>query len=404
MSTAHTHLVSGWSLAAVGDVTRRACWSGTPSYFLEAANKAGWAMEPWRLDLSRFVGARRRWNLFQCLKGAGTGGYQYSEAFLSAAERSVPMALHATQVISFNQHFPRAATLAAAGGSVSYYIDATVASLSGGEGATVRLPPAKRTEALRQERDNFQRATRIVTMARWAAESAIHECGVPREKVFTILPGANLTLPDDWQFTCDERKPGRERPLVLGFVGKDWQRKGLPFLLEVRNVLARMNWKVVVRAVGNCPDELRQVEGLEYVGFIDKERDEGRLLRFLADCDLGCLFSKREPLGISTLEFLRVGVPVTGFGVEGLLDTLPPKAGLRFAPNSSPEEVALGIASVFSDDQARFAARESARALSPTVTWERCVREWGHLIAVGSVEPFQLWKAGRSEAAEPESV
>jgi len=354
-------------------------------------------MEPWRLDLSRFVGARRRWNLFQWLSGAGLGGYQYSDAFLSSAERSVPAALHASQVISFSQHFPRAATIVAAGGSVSYYIDATVASLSAGVGATVRLSPPKRAEALHKERDNFHRAARIVTMARWAAESVIRECGVPREKVFTILPGANITLPHNWQFTYDDRKPGRERPLVLGFVGKDWQRKGLPFLLAVRNVLARMNWRVVVRAVGHCPPELKRVEGLEYVGFIDKQRDEGRLLRFLADCDLGCLFSKREPLGISTLEFLRVGVPVTGFAVEGLLDTLPPKAGLRFAPTASPEEVAHAIASLFADDQARFAAREAARALSQFVTWNRCIREWRKVIEVGAFEPFQLWVADNPE-------
>mgnify|MGYP000850900791 FL=1 len=348
-------------------------------------------MEPWRLDLSRFVGARRRWNLFQWLKGAGIGGFQYSDAFLSAAERSIPARLHSSRVISFSQHFPRATTVASAGGSISYYIDATVANLSSGDGATVRLSPAKRRDALRVERDNYHQASRIVTMAQWAAESVIREYDVPTEKVFTILPGANIRLPDDWQFTYDERKPGRERPLVLGFVGKDWQRKGLPFLLAVRGVLARMNWQVIVRAVGNCPEELKQVDGLEYVGFIDKQQNEGLLHRFLADCDLGCLFSKREPLGISTLEFLRVGVPVTGFAVEGLLDTLPPQGGLRFAPGASPEVVAETIAAVFSDDDTRHALRQAARQLSPFVTWDRCVREWRELLETGGISsPFKL--------------
>jgi len=375
----------------VGDVTRRECWSGIPSYFLDAAAEAGWAIKPWCLDLTRFVGARRRWNWLQWLKGAGMGGFQYSDSFLSAAERSIPSALHSSRIISFSQHFPRATTIASAGGSISYYIDATVADLSSGERAMVRLSPAKRADALRIERDNFHRASRIVTMAQWAAESVIREYEVPREKVSTILPGANITLPDDWQFTYDERKPGSERPLVLGFVGKDWQRKGLPFLLTVRSLLARMNWQVVVRAVGHCPEELKQVDGLEYVGFIDKQKDEGRLHRFLAQCDLGCLFSKREPLGISTLEFLRVGVPVTGFAVEGLLDTLPPQGGLRFAPGASPEAVAETIAAVFSDDDTRHALRQAARQLSPFVTWDRCVREWRELLETGGISsPFKL--------------
>ena len=34
---------------------------------------------------------------------------------------------------------------------------------------------------------------------------------------------------------------------------------------------------------------------------------------------------------MSVLEFLRAGVPVAGYAVEGPAETLPPDAGLRFA-------------------------------------------------------------------------
>ena len=391
-------LTGNWSLAAVGDVTRRDCWSGIPSYFREAAERAGWQMRPWKLDLARFGQARWRWNLAQIILGAGRGGFQYSAAFLDRAEEMIPADFKATQVISFNQHFPRAQTLTSAGGTSWRYLDATVASLCEGEDATVKLPARIREEALRFERENLQQSHRVVTMARWAAESVIQDCGVSAERVSTILPGANLNLPHDWSFSYDERAPGKERPLVLGFVGKDWQRKGLPFLLRVRGVLARMNWQVVVRAVGHCPDELKQTDGLEYAGFIDKERDAARLVDFIAGCDLGCLFSRREPLGISTLEFLRVGVPVAGFNVEGLRDTLPPTAGLSFELDASAEQVAEKIAATFGNENSRFALRRAARAISPVVTWDRCIREWRELVEQGHVtKPVRLWDSVTAE-------
>ena len=44
---------------------------------------------------------------------------------------------------------------------------------------------------------------------------------------------------------------GKERDFTLGFVGKDWKRKGLPLLIALRDELARRSWKVRVLAAGD---------------------------------------------------------------------------------------------------------------------------------------------------------
>jgi glycosyltransferase involved in cell wall biosynthesis len=381
------------AIAVTGDAGDINCWSGTPYHFGQAARSQGEAAVPWRFEPRSFGPARRWWNLGQVLCGSGVGGYQYSQAFLDRAEAAIPANQWHGRVVTFNQHFPRGRSVTARGGQLIHYIDATFASFCTPGGLAENLPAQVRARAQALERENYAASERIVTMARWAAESVVHECGVAPAKVATILPGANLDLPPSYAFPLVAGEAGRDRPLVLGFVGKDWKRKGLPFLLGVRAELERMGLPALVRCAGHCPAELRRTPGLEYAGFIDKAIAPDRFVEFLASCDVGCLFSDREPLGISTLEFLRAGVPVAGFMVEGVADTVPPDAGFRFEPTATAEEVAATLRAAFGDEDTVGKMRETARAWSPFVTWERCVKEWQELLATGSVKcPVQPWQ------------
>ncbi len=380
-------------LTVVGDASGPGTWSGIPVHFWQAAQKAGWTLEPWRLELEPFRWPRRWWNLAQTLRGRGPGGFQYSAAFLNRAEAAIPAELWPGRVLSFSQHFPRARSVAARGGQLLHYIDATLASFCAPGGLEARLPARVRAEACRLERENFAGSERVVTMARWAAESAVYLCGVSRARLATILPGANVDLPADYAFPVPSGRPGSDRPLVLGFVGKDWRRKGLPFLLAVRAELERRGVRAEVHCAGHGPADLGRQAGVVFTGFIDKAREPGRFLEFLTGCDLGCLFSTHEPLGISTLEFLRAGVPVCGFAVEGLADTLPPDAGFRFAPHATASEVAETLQAAYRDDAVVERLRSAAQVWSPLVTWERCIGEWTELLEHGCIaHPVQPWR------------
>ncbi len=379
------------SIAAVGDVADLRSWSGIPFHFRQAAQAAGFADEPWRVDLGRVTWQRWVWNATQALSGGGRG-FQYSKWFLRLIEGQIPEALWSSEIITFNQHFPRASSVRRKGGLLYHYLDAPFAALATGRGLDLRLPPRIVAHACQLERENFAGSQRVIFMARWAAEFARQECGVPATKVHVILPGANLTLPPDWSFPRPESRPGRERPFTLGFVGKDWRRKGLPLVLKVRDELVRRGWMTQIMAAGDAPAELQRADGVKFVGYIDKQKDSGAFLRFLSACDLGCLFSEREAFGISTLEFLRAGVPVAGFAHEGQADALPPDAGFRFATGASIEHIADVLEGYLQDEgrQARF--RANAQRWSPLVTWERCIGEFQELWERGTMEkPVQPW-------------
>jgi glycosyltransferase involved in cell wall biosynthesis len=381
------------SIAAVGDTTDPRCWSGIPFHFWHAARAAGFAATPWRVDLEKVRLARLLWNAGRVLSGRNRGGFQYSNRFLDAIEAQIPEALWQGEILTFNQHFPWAVNVDARGGRLSHYLDAPFAALATGRGLDLKLPRGVVDKALALERENYSTSDRVITMARWAAEVAVAECGVPAEKCHVILPGANLDLPTDWSFPHREGRPGKERAFTLGFVGKDWKRKGLPLLLAVQKELSRRGWKVLVLAAGVAPAELLREPGLEFAGYLDKQKDPNGFLTLLARCDLGCLFSEREALGISTLEFLRSGVPVAGFAHEGMADTIPPDAGFRFTLGDSAERIADDFDDYLHNEMRQDRFRDGARRWSEYVTWERCVMEFHELWATGKVaNPVQPWK------------
>jgi len=379
-------------IAAVGDVCDIACWSGIPYHFWQSVQSAGFVSQPWRIDLDRLRWPRRYWNGLQCLTGQ-RGGFQYSNRCLDLLEKQIAGDQWQSEIISFNQHFPRASTVALRGGILNHYLDAPFVALASGRGLDLKLPRKISNCAAALERENYSASNRIVAMGRWAADVIVSECDVPARKVNVILPGANLVLPEGWKFPQPVGQAGIDRPFTLGFVGKDWQRKGLPLLVKIQSNLAKRGWKSRVLAAGAAPPELKRNEGVEFVGFIDKSLKADRFLQFLTACDVGCLFSDREALGISTLEFLRAGTPVAGFAHEGPADTLPPDAGFRFPLGASAIEIADCFESYLRNeaDQERF--RENARRWSSLVTWTRCVREFQELWETGGIaKPVQPWK------------
>ena len=305
----------------------------------------------------------------------------------------MPEFLRTGEIITFNQHFPRARMIRLAGGTLNHYVDAPFAALVSGRGLDLKLPAATADKAAALERENFAFSKRVITMARWAADVIINECKVPSTKVFTILPGSNLDLPANWQHLDLEGRAGRDRDFVLGFVGKDWKRKGLPIVMEIRDSLERRGWRAVVHAAGGIPAGLEPRSGVHFAGFINKKTDPERFVEFIARCDLGCLFSDCEALGISTLEFLRAGVPVAGFAHEGPADTIPPDAGFRFESGSTAEEIADVLDAYLRDEAQQNLMRRNAQKWSALVTWERCVREFEELWETGAVKnPVRLWR------------
>lgn len=387
-------------LAAMGDVTNVVTWSGIPFHFHEAGARAGFFDGPVNLPTNRIRVRRVLWNLSQVLTGQRRGGYQYSRSCLAYLFGCVEGQLRESEVISHFQLFPPADRARAAATPFSHYIDMPLTRLFDEYRIGETIGRRIAADALRREAENYAAARFVVCMSSWAAKSVVAECGVDRSRVKVILPGANVSETAVEIRTADlDASPivssfTAARPFRLGFTGRDPYRKGLPRLIKAAAILKDRGYPVEVSIIGICPEEFRNEPVVREIGMIQKRTEMDRFIDTVMSMDLGCLLSDAEGLGISTLEFLRVGVPVMGTEVGGITDCIPKRAGLLLPERPDPEDVAAKVQELLDNPVKYEAMRKEARAIRRHYSWDRTVKEFALLWS--NKEASTRFESGRS--------
>ena len=355
-------------LVAMGDAESMETWSGIPFHLLAAGRRTGFlhggiTLDPTTLSMRMH---RAAWNAAALIRTGRPGGFQYSRGFLRRLYSADPRSeSEGAELIS---HFPLLPPTSSR--PVSYYIDATLKQNFEDYGLGARIGSRWTRDALARERDQYARAERVVCMSRWAADSVVSDYAVPPSKVFVVRAGANL---DEAALSSTSAVRASDRDVLrLGFIGKDCRRKGLPFLLEVAEKIEMRGQQVEVIAVGPASGDAPQHRLLRAAGFVDKRRDLSRFAAIIGSTHFGCLFSRAEALGISTLEFIRLGVPVVGLDVGGISDCITPDVGLLFQATARAGVVADALLGAWqAETYDKMRAATAARA--PDVTWARTV-------------------------------
>ena len=182
---------------------------------------------------------------------------------------------------------------------------------------------AKRAEG---QRAALATAEGVVTASTYAADSISRDFGYPREKITPIGfgPAVEVAPLGAWS---DERYCSQR----ILFVGRDWERKNGPLLLDAfRDV--RRSFPRATLVVGGPPSLPTDEPGVEFHPPIDKGTRAGRrkLAALYASSSLFCMPSECEPWGLVYVEAQQHEAPVVGFhrwalpdivedGVTGLL-------------------------------------------------------------------------------------
>jgi len=220
-------------------------------------------------------------------------------------------------------------------------------------------------------------------MSRWAADSVVSDYGIDPAKVYVVPAGANL---DEIQLaqlrpTPPPPPPSAEQPLLLGFLGKDWQRKGGPFLLQLADALGEYGIPTLIRAIGPDPAQLPAHPALQPLGFINKQAHTARFVAELRSWHFGTLFSDAEAFGISNRECLRLGVPVLAHAVGGIASTLPDGGcGMLFSPKPSAADVATWIAARLNPYGGYMAWRAAIAPRWREFTWAAAMKQLTKLL------------------------
>lgn len=371
-------------LVCNGDANNLATWSNIPYFTLQAGHEAGLLDGGLSLQPERLRGRRRLWNLAQLLRSGKPGGYQYSESFnrrLLAQARAVddpgaPLALLSQYPLLPPHPWPPH-------WRVDFWIDATTRQVFEAYGKGSRISQALQRQALERERRAYEAAGVIACHCQWAADSVVADYGIDPAKVHTIPGGGNLEERSLAQLppAAPPPPPTPEAPLRIGFLGKEWQRKGGPFLLEVVEALASRGVPAVVRAIGPDPASLPAHPGLQPLGFLNKQTDTARFVAELRSWHFGALFSEAEAAPRGNLECLRLGVPLLSHAVGGIGSTLPDAGcGRLFPAHPTAMAVADWVAARLDPWPAYLAWRAALVARGEEFTWAAGWRQLGPLL------------------------
>lgn len=376
-------------IAAVGDANDIRSWSGIPYHELQAGREQGLIDVGLPLSTDSWIWTARRtlWNLASLLSGRGRGGYQYSVSFLETLWAPHRDELRNGRVINCFQLYPPSLV---ADGSVElwFHLDQTLLQLFDTYGVRESIGKRIAAQALAREREGYEQATGVVMHSHWAAESVIRDYGIDPGKVSVVVPGANL---DSVAYAgwASAQIPGSAAavaggPLRLVFVGKHPVRKGLDRLLRALTLARAEGANCTLRIIGCTPDdlapELRDTQGLEWIGFIDKRRDAQGYLNAVGECDIGCLLSRAEAGGIGLREYHALGMAVMGPDVGGSPDHVIPEAARLVGPHASDEAIAALILELDRDRSEVQRMREVSWARRREVTWESSVARLGAIM------------------------
>ncbi|MCT0198177.1 glycosyltransferase family 4 protein [Synechococcus sp. CS-1325] len=365
-----------------GDAASPDTWSSTPFFLLQAGLETGLLQGGLALQPERFRRRRRLWNLAQLLRTGRPGGFQYSRPFTTAV--IAPARLDPTQPLQLLSHFPLLPPQPwPSHWQVAFYIDATTRQVFDEYGGGLRIAPSFQRRVLERERLAYRQAGAVICMAQWAADSVMADYGIDPARVHVVPGGANLdeTLLNACPDPVSLPPPSPQAPLRLGFLGKEWQRKGGPFLLEVAEALQQQGIPTVVRAIGVDPSGLPQHPLLNPLGFINKQVDTARFVTELRSWHFGTLFSKAEAAPRSNLECLRLGVPVLAHAVGGIASTLPDSGcGQLFAAHPRPEQVAAWIAARLTPYQSYLVWRAALAPRCQEFSWATAVKQLARIL------------------------
>ena len=346
-------------------------WSGVPYFLLRAARATGIPLEPVPVptpdDLSRI---RRWWRVRQLLFHLRPpDGFSYSPECLAAVWDNNERFPDGVEIRHFQLLSPRILDRVEAGRlSLSFYVDITFRELLRQYPRRWTVNPAIATWTEALERRGYHAARRVIVFSSSSARVITEAMAVPASKVHVVTPGANV----DEALINDAAPPPAKSasdPFVVGFVGMDWQRKGLLRLVEAITALRRNGVPIALRVVGPRPNALRNMDGVELLGQIDKSHDKARWIEVLRGCDLGALLSVSEGVPISFLEFQRMGVPIIGTNVNGIPDIVTNGAGILVQKNIARAELIRILGGLAERDASYVSMRKAAWERRRLVSW-----------------------------------
>ncbi|WP_442574759.1 glycosyltransferase family 4 protein [Microbacterium sp. F51-2R] len=212
-----------------------------------------------------------------------------------------------------------------------------------------------------QERRYFSQALLVATAGQHAAREVIDFYGQAPDRVVAVGGGTNITAP--------ERAPVRVSGTADGtrflFIGKDFDRKGGPELLQAFSRLRGSRDDVTLEIIGPEATTTPLPTGVAWRGFITDRDLIGAAYR---EADVFCLPSRYEPYGLVIQEALAYGLPCL-VSDRGALAEIAGDAGL-IVEAESVDSIHDGLLALAGDGELRRRLGAAAITRLDGMSWE----------------------------------
>jgi glycosyltransferase involved in cell wall biosynthesis len=221
----------------------------------------------------------------------------------------------------------------------------------------------RRSAWVELERELYRNAVRLLTRSRNISSSMIEDYGCEPERIELVGSGSNIDFDPEQRRSC---AASNSDPLRILFVGKDWERKGGPDLLEAFARLRRSHPGARLQVAG--PDRIPAAPGVEHLGH--RSLDELRTLYLGAD--IFCLPTHLEPFGVATLEAMHASLPVVATRVGALPDLVEEGESGLLVEVGDRDGLHRALARLADDPVLRLKMGERGRTRATSeFSWER---------------------------------
>ena len=298
--------------AAFGDYRREQTYSGIPKYLFAALEKCA--------DIVAYVNTRqlRSWDVldsmldFYKIRKYGRPGinanWLWSKKTLTRLSDRVEKQLR--KVGEFDSFLQVGTHVKVQIDGVKSYclLDMTVLQgIKSKQFSPARLKRSRTAEAVETQKKVFDTCSRIFTTSEWVKQSIICDYGIDMQKVFVV--GGGVSMFENVDIAC--KLPNHN----ILFIGRDWQRKGGPILLEAFAMVNQYLPDSKLTIIGCSPAVSHR--NVVIIGDLDKTdpRQMSVMHEALLNATVLCVPSVFEPLGLCFLEAQYYGVvPVTFWG------------------------------------------------------------------------------------------
>jgi glycosyltransferase involved in cell wall biosynthesis len=293
-----------------GDPETLDSWSGVSFHLIQALRKKGYEISGRDISergllralaiASSWAPSRRRW----------AARYHFgSIGFAARTWRARRQLRHGSA--PWDAIVQIGATFDTTGGAPTFmYCDsnARIAEANRPYGDVALLTHPELARMVRREARVYAGMAHIFTMSELVRGSMIRDFGLPESRVSTVWAAANLD-----PAVCQSRTASMTKPGTILFVGRHWEAKGGPVLLDAF-IQARATHRDLRLLIVGCTPPVGHIPGVEVVGSVNKSTPEGlqKMLSLYREADLFCMPSRFDMFGVVFVEAMLHGVACIG--------------------------------------------------------------------------------------------